>query len=132
MRWGYPLEYFKTGESKSYVFCHVDNYVEDYNDKYDDNKSLIELLGTIIYAETKDQKYAWKVVKILAKKLGVEKDLRERPLGSDEWFDMVLKEKKAKSSRICNRSATDKAKRPKSANKVNTSSKMKTSKNKKG
>jgi len=80
-RWGSPLDYFKTGESKSYVYLHggEDNndFIEDYDDEYKDNKSLVELLGVFIVRETGDEKYAWKMVKILAKKLGVEKDLIE-------------------------------------------------------
>ncbi|MBE3114813.1 MAG: hypothetical protein IMZ59_04760 [Actinobacteria bacterium] len=94
MRWGYPLEYFKTGKSAYYVFLHCgegnEDYMEDYGETYKDDKSLIELIGRIIYHETKDEKYTWKMVKILAKKLGVEDDLREKPLDSDEWFDMVI------------------------------------------
>jgi hypothetical protein len=82
-RWGYPLEYFKTGNSHSYVYLHcsdeerMEDYIEDYDDKYKDNKSLVELIGIFIARETGDEKYAWKMVKVLAKKLGVEKDLIE-------------------------------------------------------
>jgi len=83
-RWGYKLSYFKNGKSENYVYCHCDGYVEDYGSKYKDNKSLIELLGTIIEQETQDPKYAWKMVKILAKKLGVDKDLRKEP--TDDIF----------------------------------------------
>jgi hypothetical protein len=104
-RWGYPLEYFKTGDSKSYVFVHcgdlennIKDYVEDYDDEYKDNKSLIELIGRFIVHETKDEKYAWKMVKILAKKLRVEKDLREKPLNDNEFFDLVLGGKKNEMS----------------------------------
>jgi len=76
-RWGYPLEWFKTGESKSYVFCHVDGFVEDYNDTYDDDKSFCELIYRIVLCETEDKKYAEKILRVLAKKLGIEDELKE-------------------------------------------------------
>lgn len=91
MRYGYPLKYFKNGASESYVYdSSSTNAIEDYGDKYNDNRSFCELIGTFIRRATDDEKYTWKMVKILAKKLGVEDDLREKPLDSDEWFDKVL------------------------------------------
>lgn len=75
-RIGYDLEYFKTGKSKSYVFAHVEGFVQDYNDKYDDTKSLLDLIGRFIECETRDKRYAKKIVRVLAKKLNLEKELR--------------------------------------------------------
>ena len=43
-RFGYDLEYFKTGTSSYYVYSHVDGYVEDYGGDYSDDKSLIEIM----------------------------------------------------------------------------------------
>jgi hypothetical protein len=114
-RYGYPLKYFKTGESESYVFCHVGGYVEDYNDNYEDNKSLIDLVGRIILCETKDEKYAWKMVKVLAKKFDVEDDLRAKPLGLDEWIDMLIfKESDNKTKYVKNNADSKKICEPKS------------------
>jgi hypothetical protein len=90
MRYGYPLTYFKTGESSYYVFAHCDGFVEDYKTKYEDDKSLIELIGNFIERETGDEKYALKMVKVLAKKFGVEKDLREKPMTNNEFFRKVM------------------------------------------
>jgi len=97
LRYGHPLEYFRNGVSNLYVYLHcgdseygIKDFVEDYGDDYKDDKSFIELIGRFIAHETGDEKYAWKMVTVLAKKLGVEKDLREKPLSSDEYFDMIL------------------------------------------
>ena len=79
-RYGYPLKYFKTGVSDNYVFSHVDGYIEDYGSDYKDDKSLVELIGDIIERETGNEDYAWKIVKVLAKKLKIDKDLRKRDL----------------------------------------------------
>lgn len=76
MRFGYKHRWFKTGKSDLYVFPHVDGFVEDYGADYKDDRSLIELIGTIIWRETENERYANKIVKVLAKKLGLEKDLR--------------------------------------------------------
>lgn len=70
MRTSYPLKYFK-GESKSYVF--FDGYsIMDYGDKYDDDKSFIELIGRIVLRETNDKEYAEKIIKTLAKKMNIK------------------------------------------------------------
>ena len=101
MRWGYPLKYFKNGVSAYYIFLSAGHekdekdFMEDYDEDYKDDKSLVELIGTFIERETGDPKYAWKMVQVLSKKLGIEKDLRGKPLDSDEWFDMVFKKKKS-------------------------------------
>jgi hypothetical protein len=95
MRCGYPLTYFKTGESNYYVFFHCDGYVEDYKATYDDNKSFIELVGSIIERETTPE-YAWKIVKILAKKLGLEKELRDAPLTEDDFLRIIYRNLKCK------------------------------------
>lgn len=83
MRMGYYLKYFKTGKTKSYIFgtkYKKKSYVEDYDDKYGDNKSFCELIGGFVRNATENEEYAWKIVKILAKKLKVDKDLRKKPL----------------------------------------------------
>lgn len=98
MRSGYPLKYFK-GKSKSYVFPSsykkgkkwID-YICDYNDKYEDNCSFIELLANIIQDEVKDEEYTFKIVKMLAKKLKVENRLRRRnkPISEEEYFRLAV------------------------------------------
>lgn len=95
MRMGYHLKYFKTGKTSSYVFpteYKNKNYVEDYGDKYKDNKSFIELIGTFVRNETENEEYAWKIVKILAKKLKVDKDLRKKPLTINQEIKLYYKE----------------------------------------
>ena len=89
MRWGYPLTYFKKGESSSYVYSSSikDGKIEDYDDAYENNESFVELIGTFIRRETGDEEYAWKIVRILAKKLGIEDNLREKPLDTNGWLE---------------------------------------------
>ena len=86
-----------------------DDEIEDYDDTYGDNRSLIELIGTFIRRATDDEKYAWKMVQVLAKKLGVESELREKPLDSDEWFGIVFKGNGTKK-KSCNRNGVSKQK----------------------
>ena len=113
MRNGYPLKYFK-GMSQSYVFLcsyptkegykkhkkgkklkypeDYDSFVQDYDDKYKDNLSFIELIGKIIEHETKDEKYALKIMTILAEKLKVKQHMRKKPLTFDQWWGLTKKE----------------------------------------
>lgn len=74
MRIGHPLKYFK-GESKAYVYPSAEGYVEDYNSDYKDNATFCELIEEFVYRATGDKKYSLRIMKILAKKLDVEKDL---------------------------------------------------------
>ena len=80
-RYGYPLHYFKTGKSESYVFLHCgyngdsEPFMEDYKDKYNDDKSFVELIGNIIEHETTSE-YALKIVNVLSKKLGIDSELK--------------------------------------------------------
>lgn len=100
MRIGYPLEYFK-GESQSYVFESFGNFVEDYDDKYEDTASFAELLISFLNDITDDKEYVWKIANVLGKKLGIE--VREHKLTNEEWdeehdkireeFDKKLKAK---------------------------------------
>ena len=105
MRPGHPLKYFK-GTSKYYVFLssgsdkHPD-YVEDYDVEYDDNCSFIELIGNIVRSETKDDKYALKIMEILARELKVKQHMRKKPLTFNEWWKLTQKEmKKFKKTRF--------------------------------
>jgi hypothetical protein len=82
MRSPYPLEHFY-GITESYVYHNGDG-VEDYGDDYENNPSFIELIGRFIESGTGDEKYANKIVKVLAKKLGCEHLLREHPLTRKE------------------------------------------------
>ena len=96
MRVGYPLKYFKKGITESYVFSAQANlkgdvYIEDYGDEYKDNKSFIELIGTFVRNATQNEEYAWKIVKILAKKLKVDKDLRKKPLTINQEINLFSK-----------------------------------------
>ena len=89
MRMGCPLKYFK-GESKSYVYYDVGNFVEDYNDRYTENASFCELIGTLVSRAThNDEKYARKIMKILAKKLRVSRKLRKKPLTTEQLLKMI-------------------------------------------
>jgi len=96
MRWGYPLKYFKSGETKSYVYQSSikDGKIEDYDDKYEDNRSFCELISVFVEYETNDPEYTFKIVKILAKKLGIDGQLRKEPLSGDEYVDKVLEKNK--------------------------------------
>lgn len=90
MRIGYPLQWFKEGTTKSYVYSSYDGYVEDYDDRYEDDKSFCELIYSIVLNETDDEKYAEKILRTLAKKLGIDKDLRETEMSTDEFLGIVM------------------------------------------
>ena len=121
MRNGYPLKYFK-GISNYYVFScayptkegykkykkgkklkypkDYDSFIQDYYADYKDNLSFIELIGKIIEHETKDEKYALKIMTILAEKLKVKQYMRKKPLTFDQWWGIMNKEmKKFKKTR---------------------------------
>ena len=94
MRCGYPLRYFKKGETEYYVFpgeYKGKEYIEDYSSDYKDDKSFAELIGNFVKSATGNEEYAFKIVKVLAKKLGIEKELRKNPLTVDEWFENAFK-----------------------------------------
>lgn len=121
MRNGYPLKHFK-GLSKYYVFLgsyptkegykkykkgkkltdkDYENHIQDYDAKYEDNLSFIELIGKFIERETKDEKYALKIMTILAKKLKVKQHMRKKQISDKEYWDTMNKEmKKFKKSRF--------------------------------
>lgn len=98
MRLGYILKYFKNGKTESYVYPTSDEkgneVIEDYGDDYKNNKSFCELIGNLIRRATGNEKYAWKIVKILAKKLKIDKDLRDKPLTFEEYFELNYKKQK--------------------------------------
>ena len=80
MRCGYPLRYFKKGETEYYVFpgeYKGKEYIEDYSSDYKDDKSFAELIGNFVKSATGNEEYAFKIVKVLAKKLGIENELRK-------------------------------------------------------
>lgn len=83
MRSPYPLRHFRD-YSRSYVFGYSDHEIEDYGDKYENNPSLIELLGTFIRRSTGDKTYAEKMMRILAGKLNCLYKWRDCPLTDDE------------------------------------------------
>lgn len=82
IRCAWPLKYFTT-RSTEYVFPSTDSsgksYTEDYDSKYEDKPTLIELLAEFILRCTTDEDYTWKMVRILAKDYGVEHLLRKKP-----------------------------------------------------
>ena len=90
MRYNWPMKFFK-GTMNEYVFVSSDSegkpYVVDYDSKYSDNTQLIELIGRIIYQETRDNDFAWKLVRILAERLGVNGKLRDKDLSMKEYLD---------------------------------------------
>jgi len=76
MRIGYPMKWFVT-DSSYYVFLHSEGHMEDYNEDYGDPCSLIELIGNFILRETGDEKYATKMVRILAQRMKVYRFLKK-------------------------------------------------------
>ena len=89
IRSGGPLFYFE-GESKLYVFPSASKkgkkmigYIEDYDTEYNDNASFAELIVNIVFRQTNDEKYAWKIAGVLAKKLNIKR--RKHPLTDREW-----------------------------------------------
>ena len=101
IRSGGPLIYFE-GESKLYVFPSASKkgkkmmgYIEDYDTEYNDNASFAELIVNIIFRETNDKEYAWKIAGVLADKLKIK--LREHPLTDKgwekEWKKLLKKDK---------------------------------------
>lgn len=98
MRCGYPLRYFRKGETEFYVFPSEfkgKEYIEDYDSDYKDDKSFAELIGNFVKSATGNEEYAFKIVKLLAKKLGIENELRKNPLTVDEWFENAFKRKES-------------------------------------
>lgn len=99
MRCGWPLKYFKTGETKSYVFptsgTKGEEVIEDYGDDYKDNKSFCELIHNFVWRATESDKYATKIMDILAMKLGVYSELLDKPKTDEEVFKL-MSEKSAK------------------------------------
>lgn len=96
MRCGSPLRYFKTGETEYYVFpgeYKGKEYIEDYDSDYKDDKSFAELIGNFVKSATGNEEYAFKIVKVLAKKFCIEKELRKKPLTIDKWFEKAFKRK---------------------------------------
>lgn len=96
MRCGYPLKYFRTGKTSYYIFptdYKEQYYIEDYDTDYSDNKSFVELMARFVEIATENKGYAFKMAKILAKKLGIEKKMRRTPLSEDEWFKKVFRRK---------------------------------------
>jgi hypothetical protein len=75
LRYGHELHWFND-ESTEYVYPCSDDKIEDYGSNYDHLPSLVELIGNIVWRETKDFSYATKIVVILAHKLNISKKLR--------------------------------------------------------
>jgi hypothetical protein len=96
MRAGSPLWYFSKGESDWYIFP-TDDGVEDYDADYQNNKSFCELMGNIVLRESKDEKYALKIVRILARKLGCSEDLLDKRKSCEDWYKEM--DKKIKDSK---------------------------------
>ncbi|MDI6738190.1 MAG: hypothetical protein QME12_06800 [Nanoarchaeota archaeon] len=53
----------------------------------------MELIARFILIATGNEEYTIKMAKVLAKKLGVEKELRKKSLSNDEWIKMVFGKK---------------------------------------
>jgi hypothetical protein len=82
MRAPYLLEHFY-GITESYVF-HDGNGIVDHGDNYANNPSFIELIGEFVRRETSDDKYALKIMRVLAEKLGCMNLMREHPITDEE------------------------------------------------
>lgn len=95
LRPGHELEWFKD-TSQEYVFLCADEKegVEDYNSRYSHNPSLCELIGHFILRQTGDAKYADKMVRVLAAKLGCEDKLRKHRLTLKEHMRIAMREQK--------------------------------------
>lgn len=101
IRPAHPLRYFDD-ISKEFVFLSVGRYdsglttdksdnkdfVEDYDTTYSHLPSFIELIGNIIERETNDDKYAFKIVSILAERLNVK--MRNKKLDDDEYDKIMM------------------------------------------
>jgi len=74
LRYSHPLQWFNA-DSTEYVYPCGDNHIEDYNSGYTHLPSLVELVGRMVLHETKDFKYATKIVVALACKLGIKHKL---------------------------------------------------------
>jgi hypothetical protein len=107
IRAGHELKWFDD-TSASYVFPSVgmncanhmmplnnfehgtpcDCFVEDYGDKYPHAPTFIELIGKLIWRETDDEKYATKMVIILAHKMHYLECLRDeyRKIADEMWL----------------------------------------------
>mgnify|MGYP001767709757 CR=1 FL=1 len=82
IRCAWPLRYFK-GRSTLYVYGSSDG-IEDYDTDYSDNESFCELMGNFVESATGDARYAEKMVRILAKKIGIENRLLPKPRTSSQ------------------------------------------------
>ena len=77
IRCAWPLRYFR-GRSTLYVYGSTRG-IEDYDTDYSDNESFCELIGVFVREATGDEKYAEKMIRVLAKKVGIERRLLHNP-----------------------------------------------------
>jgi hypothetical protein len=89
IRMGHPLTWFKDN-SHSYVYLS-ESGIQDYDDAYSDNATLVEIIGIIIARETGDSDFATKIVRLLAQRLNIMDQLRENPLTPEQYIDMLFK-----------------------------------------
>ena len=68
---------FMKGTSKSYVYPSF-NGVIDYGDDYKNNESFCELMRGFVWRATEDEKYANKMLTVLATKLGISDKVNKK------------------------------------------------------
>jgi hypothetical protein len=98
IRNGHKLHWFDD-ESTEYVFPCSDNAIEDYGSNYDHLPSLVELIGNIVFRETKDFSYATKLVVVLAHKLRISHKLRADNFPHEEITNRVGQDYRAELER---------------------------------
>ena len=94
IRFNSPLRFVK-GVSSAYVFPTYrksnsdeddpETFIEDYNNKYEDKNTLLDLVCRIVQHETDDEKFTMRIAKALAKHMKIEKFLRDKPLTTEDW-----------------------------------------------
>ena len=83
LRYSHRLHWFDD-ESTEYVYPSSNDKIEDYGSSYDHLPSLVELIGNIVFKETKDFSYPTKIVVVLAHKLNISKKLRAEHFPHEE------------------------------------------------
>ena len=89
MRFGHKLRWFE-GNSEEYIYCADKDTLIDWEGCVcggHGNEQWIELVGRILFRETKDRRFCNAIVEKLAKKYKVDNKLREKyihPLGYDD------------------------------------------------
>lgn len=87
IRHGHELLWFNDTSTEYVYGCGTG--IEDYNTGYNHLPSLVELVGNIVMAETKDFDYATKIVVHLARGLKIDNKLRSDKFCKN-WVDTLM------------------------------------------